>query len=450
VSHFLLKRGYFWSHRLDAFCFARSSGHPDYVHIGENVAKAIGSNASAGVRDASVVVIGQGNVALDCARILAKGGTGLYDTDLAAHAVPVLGDGVARVYVVGRRGHVQGAFTIKELRELVNLEKEGYGATFHVDAGELAMGMTEASKEELSAPGGRPRKRMDKLLTDTSKTGTCLFDSSSQHSSFFHFLCLGVPLAPILFSDAVHNDSAKKKVYLHFLLNPVKFELDESDQSSSSKKLGAVVCERTKLEGPAGKQRAVGTGEYRTIPAQLALVSIGYKGVLLPGTEPWFDADRGVLRNENGRVDPPAARSSGGGGGRRLAGLYASGWLKRGPSGIIGTNIPDAKDTVATIVEDLVREGRGGPNDEESSGKYRNLRELLDSRKVRFVDWDGYRRLDSYEKQWNRSSGGGGSGSDHDDHGAATTKPREKVVDRQKQLDIALAVAVAADSVGEE
>jgi len=148
------------------------SGHPDFVHLGEKVAKAIGSNDTDDVRNASVVVIGQGNVALDCARILAKGAKGLYDTDIASHALPVLGNGVSNITVVGRRGHVQGAFTIKELRELVKLEEAGFDTAFIVRPVELDMGTTEASLQELDGAGGRPKKRIDKLLRDASQKGT--------------------------------------------------------------------------------------------------------------------------------------------------------------------------------------------------------------------------------------------------------------------------------------
>src|SRR3569832_2907286 len=97
----------------------RIVGHPDYAHIGEQVADALRvSNIESNddtIRQASVAVLGHGNVALDCARILAKGGKALFDTDLSSHSLPILGEGVAHVSIVGRRGHVQAAFTIKEV-----------------------------------------------------------------------------------------------------------------------------------------------------------------------------------------------------------------------------------------------------------------------------------------------------------------------------------------------
>ena len=118
-----------------------------------------------------VVVVGQGNVALDCARILAKGSKGLYDTDLASHALNVLGDGVSNISIIGRRGHVQGAFTIKELRELVKLEEEGHAAAFVIRNDELDLGLTDASNDELTGPQGRPRSRINTLLREAANTG---------------------------------------------------------------------------------------------------------------------------------------------------------------------------------------------------------------------------------------------------------------------------------------
>jgi len=141
-------------------------GHPDYVHIGEKVAELLGSKEKGTVRDVSVVILGQGNVALDCARILAKGTNGLNDTDIISDSLPVIGNGVSRISIVGRRGHVQGAFTIKEVRELVKLGSEGHMASFHVFEDELDLGSNDASLEELSK--SRPKKRIEALLRDAA------------------------------------------------------------------------------------------------------------------------------------------------------------------------------------------------------------------------------------------------------------------------------------------
>lgn len=211
---------------------------------------------------------------------------------------------------------------------------------------ELDMGTTPASLEELSAEGARPKVRIDKLLREAATK-------------------------PVSTSNA-------KEVRLRFLLNPVRFEASETDSS----KLGAVVCERTKLEGEPGAQVAVGIGEFETVPAQLALISIGYKGVALPGLqEPeLFDARKGIVVNMHGKVD--ASRDE-------LGGLYVSGWLKRGPSGIIGTNIADAKDTVASVTKDL--------DQQTLKAGHGSLKALLEERGVKVVDWSSYERIDAVE-----------------------------------------------------
>ena len=155
--------------------------------------------SSSSTTERNVVIIGHGNVALDCARILAKGGTkelrlltknddnndvtaisandssvgGLYDTDITTRAWNVLQEHpVSNISVVGRRGHVQASFTIKEVRELVNLEKEGYDINFLVRSDELDMcTTTTTTQEELNGPNGRPKSRIDKLLRGAASKG---------------------------------------------------------------------------------------------------------------------------------------------------------------------------------------------------------------------------------------------------------------------------------------
>jgi adrenodoxin-NADP+ reductase len=209
------------------------NGHPDFVHIGAKVQEAL---SFCDGDSSSIVVIGQGNVALDCARILAKSRAALEDTDIASHALPVLDSGGndRSIHIVGRRGHVQGAFAVKELRELTKLQD--CGADFVVRQEELEMGSTPASLEELQARDGRPKVRIDKLLQETaSKTPS--------------------PELPTT-------------VNLRFLVSPIRFAPDEKDQ----RRLGSVVCERTRLEGDPGNQKAVGTGELESFAAQLVSI----------------------------------------------------------------------------------------------------------------------------------------------------------------------------------
>lgn len=199
--------------------------------------------------------------------------------------------------------------------------------------------------------------------------------------------------------SAAPNNALPKSVKLRFLLNPIRFEASGVDPAT----LGAVICERNRLEGEPGMQRAKGTGVFETIPAQLALVSIGYKGVALRGTEQWFDDEHGIIRNDHGRVDGRTAK---------LGGLYTAGWLKRGPSGIIGTNIGDAKETVATILADFDAYEPSSPSDGL------DVRSLLRNREVQVVEWEGYRRIENEESGSRRSE----------------TQPREKIVKLEDQL----------------
>jgi len=211
------------------------NGHVDFEWVGPIVEKTLlKSDAGGGKGEypTNIVVVGHGNVALDCARILAKSREELDKTDIATRAWKILtpsnGDQTKRIIsVVGRRGHVQGAFTIKELRELTKLDD----ADFVVRQDELEMGKaTDASREELKE--SRPRTRMDKLITEAAAKKTRGKDC---------------------------------QVHLRFLLNPVRFEASSEDPEE----LGGLVCERTKLAGEKGAQRAEGTGEEEFLPAHL-------------------------------------------------------------------------------------------------------------------------------------------------------------------------------------
>lgn len=147
------------------------NGHPEFQHIGPIVERCLWKSSmknydiETSISPARVVVIGQGNVALDVARVLAKGKPGLVDTDTPTSVVDILKGGVSHVSIVGRRGHVQGAFTIKELREMTKLNKDGFNVSFLVRKEELELGMTDSTLEELKRD--RPKTRVDKLLQDT-------------------------------------------------------------------------------------------------------------------------------------------------------------------------------------------------------------------------------------------------------------------------------------------
>ena len=191
-------------------------------------------------------------------------------------------------------------------------------------------------------------------------------------------------------------------------MNPVGLETNDADPTA----LLGVVCERNVLTGDAGRQRATGTGDFETIPACLVLVSIGYKGLPIPGIEEWFDVDTGTIRNDRGRVDDRTTQAGG---------LYTSGWIKRGPNGIIGTNIADAKETVATMIADLEKEPVTTIHGVKGTDGITDIHELLKRRGVQVVDWHGYRRIELKERAMRRS-----------EH-----QPREKIVTLDEQLAVA-------------
>jgi adrenodoxin-NADP+ reductase len=212
------------------------NGHVDYEWVGPLVEQALQRGDG---NSQNAVVIGHGNVALDCARILSKTRQELDETDIATRALDVLkhdatSDQTRKISVVGRRGHIQGAFTIKELRELTKLPH----ADFVVQTEELDMGRNTASQQELNDT--RPRKRIDKLLTDAAM------------------------------SSSEKRTNKNTQVDLRFLLNPVGFESDDGTSLSN------IVCERTRLTGEVGHQTAEGTGELHTIKAQLVCMDHGF------------------------------------------------------------------------------------------------------------------------------------------------------------------------------
>lgn len=170
-------------------------------------------------------------------------------------------------------------------------------------------------------------------------------------------------------------------------MNPLRIE--HTDQNY--RQVGAVVFERTKLEGEPGMQKATGTGELESIHADLVITSVGYKGDPLEGMDGnMFDSERGVIANNHGKVFGDNN-------------VFASGWIKRGPNGIIGTNITDAKDTVASIMKfisgrehkkslgtDLLLIGRTG------------LTAHLNSQRVKVVTWDQFLLIDEIERDRKR------------------------------------------------
>eukprot|EP00949_MAST-11_sp_MAST-11-sp1_P003917 g3917.t1 len=312
------------------------NGHPDYAHLDFDLSK---------VR--TVVVFGQGNVAVDCARILTRNPEELEGTDISQRALDALRrSAVRRVIMIGRRSHVQAAFTMKETRELTRLE----GVRFVVHPEELAMGRTEASLVEISSM--RAKKRMDSLLQKAADASDNDDDDALEHS---------------------------RTIELRFLASPRQF-FGNVDGA-----LHAVELEKCSLAGDVPfEQFAVSTSETEVVECDMAIKSIGYKVERISADIP-FDEERNICPSEAGRVMDED--------GSIIKGLYCAGWAKRGPSGIIGTNIPDARQTVAAIVED--HEDLEVRSEMLETQTHSLIEGLIDGP---IVTWEGHQNIDTVER----------------------------------------------------
>jgi adrenodoxin-NADP+ reductase len=294
----------------------------------------------------NVVIVGQGNVALDCARILAKSPNDFVQTDIAEYALGTLKDSAVKsISIVGRRGHVQAAFTTRELRELVNLQNVGV----FMSAEDFEDGRCGASLIELK--GQRSRQRMDKLLKGCTQQST-------------------------------NRDVSDKSINLRFFLSPLELIPSEKDSS----RIGSVRFDRACLKGDPGRQHAVlhGDGRREIIPCDLLISSLGYESVPIEGVP--FDDENKVIPNNLGRVTEK---------GIVAPGIYCCGWVKRGPRGIVGSNILDAQETVSSIVHDVER-GFIGSYDRVKGGSSA-LREM--GMLSHSVNWDGFMKIHNYELQ---------------------------------------------------
>ncbi len=243
-----------------------------------------------GVR--SAVVIGVGNVAVDVARFLAHDADELRGTDVPQAALDTLAAGSpADVHVVGRRGPSQAKFTTKELREL--------------DALPDAEAVVRREELELDPAYGAPE-----ALPAVARRNLGVLDGWARREP----------------------RGRARRVRLRFFLRPVEVLAGRE---------GAVRAVRFERTAPDGRGGVTGTGRYEEIPAELVLRSVGYRGVPLPGLP--FDRTAGTVPHEAGRVLRDRAPSPG---------EYVAGWIKRGPTGVIGTNRSCAKETVRSLLED--------------------------------------------------------------------------------------------------
>ena len=323
------------------------NGHPDY------------RDRQFDLSGRAAVVIGQGNVAIDVARILAKSTDELKHTDIAEHALDALAQSrIEEIHVIGRRGPAQAKFTTKELREFANLEN----CRVHINADELRL--NPASMTETQDKQGMVAKKNMNMFTQ--------------------FLAVG-------------EGSRPRTCYFTFLKSPLRLEGDG--------RVRQVVLEKNELSGDAFAQSARGSGETFALDCDILFRSIGYRGVKMPGVP--FHEKWGVFPNDAGRVIDSQDSQV-------VVGVYTAGWIKRGPSGIIGTNRACAVETVQSLLADLDR------LDADKEGLPALLK-ILDGRGVRYINYPQWEKIDAAEISRGKSQG----------------KPREKYTRVAEMLEAA-------------
>jgi ferredoxin/flavodoxin---NADP+ reductase len=312
------------------------NGHPDHTDLEVDLT----TGSAGGAAAERAVVVGNGNVALDVARMLVLAPSELAGTDTADHALEVLAaSNVKEVVILGRRGPAQAAFTNPELLELGELAE----ADVIVDPEELerALAVHDAGAE----------------ADITSRKNVEILRGYSQRAPSGH----------------------PKRIVLRFLLSPTAF-LPGADG-----RLGSVELVRNELVEDSGSLKARATSETETIEAGLAFRAVGYRGIPLPAVA--FDERAGIIPNEGGRVRDAET-------GRAHAGEYVVGWIKRGPSGVIGTNKKDAQETVDAILADL---GNGAPH-APSQPDPEVVEKLLRERQPDLVTYTGWEAIDRHER----------------------------------------------------
>ena len=305
------------------------NGHPDFRDLTFDLESA-----------ERVVVVGNGNVSMDVTRILAKDPDDLAATDIAAHALEVLRRSQIReILILGRRGPAQAAFTPKEIQEIGSLTS----AELVVDPEDMKLDpVTLKWMAEQTAPS--IRKNID-YLTEKS---------------------LATP------------SPGSRRINLDLLVSPIEFI--ETDG-----RLSAVRLENNELyEAEDGTPRPRGTGIERVESIQMAFTAVGYRGVPIPGVP--FDERKGTLANDGGRIVDSES-------GEVIPGQYVVGWAKRGPQGLIGSNVADAKETVERLLRDLAAD-RIPPTELDSRHA---IVDLLSERGVDSVSFADWQRLDDLE-----------------------------------------------------
>ncbi|MDV2976978.1 UNVERIFIED_CONTAM: FAD-dependent oxidoreductase [Actinomycetes bacterium ARC8] len=320
-----------------------------------------------------IAVIGNGNVALDVARVLSKHADDLLVSEIPDNVYAGLkASPVTDVHVFGRRGPAQVKFTPLELRELSHSKDVDiilYPEDFEFD---------EESDRQIQ--------------------------SNNQTKTMVGTLTNWIAEQP----EDVSELKASRRLHLHFLHSPVEIY----DDAETPGRVAGMRFERTELDGTGN---ARGTGEFVDYPVQAVYRAIGYFGSALPEIE--FDHTKGVIPNDGGRVLDAA--------GNHVPGIYATGWIKRGPVGLIGHTKGDALETVTYLLED--RENLPVAAVPEADA----VVELLDARGVQFTSWEGWLALDAHELALGAAATEAGGS-----HGVEVKRERIKVVPREDMVNI--------------
>jgi ferredoxin--NADP+ reductase len=284
----------------------------------------------------SVAVIGLGNVAMDVIRILARTPAELASSDIADYALEALAESrVKTIHVLGRRGPAQAAFTNPEIKELGEL----------LDA------------EVIVAPGELELDPISAALVQSDKAVAKNVETLCGYA-------------------ATGSRGKRRQIIMHFCVSPTELLGDDHVE-------GINLVRNQLIEDGKGGVKAVPTDDTFKLPAQLVFRSVGYYGKPLPDVP--FDAKRGIIPNAQGRVlngDAPQP------------GEYCAGWIKRGPSGVIGTNKPDSVETVEALLADL----RNGALNTPVESDPQTIEALLAERGVRYISYAEWQQIDQLEQ----------------------------------------------------
>ena len=303
------------------------------------------------------VIVGLGNVAMDVARILLKPISELQKTDITQYSLDHLAKSkVKEVHIIGRRGPVQSAFTPAEIKEFGEIEN----CAPIVKTEDLQL--NTASQQELNDPKFPVRKKNFDILKNYA---------------------------------ALADTTKEKKVVFHFLKSPVDIQ--------GQGKVEKVILEKNVLSGNAGEQNAKGTKTFEELACGNIFRSVGYRGVAMEGVP--FDKKKGVFANISGRIASE---------GKPVSGFYVTGWIKRGPSGVVGTNKPDSEETVLNLLADV-----SSLKPCESPQRI-SVENFLRKRAINFINYPQWQRIKAVEIK----------------RGELMGKPQEKFRTAQEMLDV--------------